>query len=161
MTKAKRPEEPRCGERLKTTNGKPTRVPCARSAGHSGWHASATALRNQRKNEAKSKHGYEMKRRYGITEAEYWKIHAVQGGVCFICQRATGATKRLSCDHDHKVEKVLGVRASVRGLLCLGCNRFLGHARDDAAFFARCADYLQSPPARAVLDVDYSGEETA
>ena len=36
---------------------------------------------------------------YGITGDEYWRIYRYQLGVCAICQRATGARKRLSVDH--------------------------------------------------------------
>ena len=62
---------------------------------------------------------------YGLTAEEYWQIYNYQGQRCFICQRATGARKRLSVDHDHETR-------IVRGLLCTPCNRnVLGHLRDD------------------------------
>lgn len=86
---------------------------------------------------------------YGITIEEYAEILDRQAGVCAICQRATGATRRLSVDHDH----VIGSgRGSVRGLLCRPCNSLLGHLRDDPAAFQRAIDYLTVPPARAVLE---------
>jgi hypothetical protein len=82
---------------------------------------------------------------YGITAEEYAKILDAQGGKCYLCQRATGARKRLSVDHDHKT-------GEVRGILCGPCNRdVLGHARDSIEFFERCIEYLTNPPARAVL----------
>lgn len=80
-------------------------------------------------------------RTYGITKAEYDELYEFQGGCCALCTRATGKTKRLSVDHDH-------VTGEVRGLLCGTCNKILGHARDDAAFFARGLGYLQTPPWR-------------
>jgi len=89
--------------------------------------------------------------RYGITDHEYKAILSAQLGKCAICQRATGATRRLAVDHDHAVEAEHGVRASVRGLLCKPCNRLLGHARDEPAFFERAIAYLTNPPARQVL----------
>jgi hypothetical protein len=147
----------RCGEKLRTRDGKLTSVPCVRPRGHPGKlgspaHMSATAQRERSKGEKAAKHGYQMKQRYGISEAEYWLIHTVQGGRCAICRRATGVTKRLSLDHDHQIEKTLGVRASVRGLLCSRCNAQLGHARDSIEHYQRGIDYLTNPPARKVLD---------
>lgn len=82
---------------------------------------------------------------YGITAEEYHSIKNFQGGVCAICQRATGARKALSVDHDHAT-------GEVRGCLCLPCNRnILGHARDQIEFFERAIEYLKSPPARKAL----------
>jgi hypothetical protein len=78
---------------------------------------------------------------YGITATEYWAVHNFQFGKCAICQRATGATKRLSVDHCHTT-------GTVRGLLCTGCNRnVLGHLRDDTDALQRAIDYLNNPPA--------------
>lgn len=82
---------------------------------------------------------------YGITAAEYWAIYRYQLGTCFICQRATGARKRLSVDHCHAT----GI---VRGLLCSTCNsRVLGHLRDDLDAFQRAIDYLKEPPATRII----------
>ena len=95
--------------------------------------------------------------RYGITAEFYRQVLALQGGKCAICQRATGAARRLAVDHDHK-QAVLDGHAEdhgcpncVRGLLCKTCNRnVLGHLRDDPAAFQRAIDYLRSwPTARA------------
>jgi Recombination endonuclease VII len=76
---------------------------------------------------------------YGIEEGDYWQLYAFQGGVCAICVRAKGKTKRLAVDHDHKT-------GEVRGLLCGPCNQLLGHGRDDPEFFARIIHYLNYPP---------------
>lgn len=81
---------------------------------------------------------------YGITEQEYWAIWHAQDGRCYVCRRATGATRRLSVDHDH-------VTGEVRGLLCRTDNSYLGHIRDDVEAARRVADYLENPPARDVL----------
>jgi hypothetical protein len=82
---------------------------------------------------------------YGLSADEYERIKAFQGGRCAICQRATGAVRRLAVDHDHAT----GV---VRGCLCKTCNvRVLGHARDQIDFFERCIDYLTNPPAVQVI----------
>lgn len=83
---------------------------------------------------------------YGITEDEYQRIYAAQGGCCYICRRAKGTgRKRLSVDHDHTT-------GYVRGLLCKPCNlNVIGHLRDDPAALRRGADYLTNPPAFAVI----------
>jgi hypothetical protein len=61
-----------------------------------------------------------LKERYGLSIAEYDKLHAQQGGVCLICKKPCSSGKRLAVDHDHATKKV-------RGLLCRRCNRGLGH----------------------------------
>lgn len=77
----------------------------------------------------------------GLTKDEYDRILAYQDGRCYMCQRATGATRRLSVDHDH-------ASGLVRGALCRPCNDILGHARDDIVFFRRGMAYLVDPPAQ-------------
>ena len=81
---------------------------------------------------------------YALKVSEYWAIFLHQGEHCAICQRATGGTKHLAVDHDHDT-------GWVRGLLCTPCNKMLGHLRDDPAAFRRAADYLDAPPAVAVV----------
>ena len=98
--------------------------------------------RDRKRNE---KHGQWILKTYGITADEYQAIYDAQGGKCAICQRATGVTKKLSVDHDHKT-------GEVRGLLCTQCNRYvLGHLRDSVSALIRAVMYLLSPPARKVL----------
>lgn len=100
------------------------------------------AVKTERRSRSHAKRIEEV---YGITAEEYAAIYDFQGGRCFICQRATGARKKLSVDHCHAT-------GYTRGLLCLPCNRnILGHARDDIAFFERCIEYLKNPPAEAVI----------
>jgi hypothetical protein len=90
---------------------------------------------------------------YGLFPGEYAAIKAAQGGVCYICQRATGAVRRLAVDHDHALEKMgVTMRDTVRGLLCKTCNKTLGFFRDDPAAFMRAVNYLNSPPAKDVLE---------
>lgn len=113
---------------------------CKRSSTRAG--ARATRLRNV----------------YGITPEEYAEILAAQWGVCGGC----GQKRRynLHVDHDHKVERDLiakgmtpekAARKSVRGLLCARCNKVLRDIRDNAGNLHGLADYLDTPPAKAVL----------
>ena len=67
-----------------------------------------TALKRREKN---------LKQRYGITLEQYEQLLVKQEGVCSICHRVP-RTKPLAVDHDHKT-------GTVRGLLCLWCNRAL------------------------------------
>lgn len=114
------------------------------------WRAARKAVRE----EAWARRIHEI---YGITADFYRQLLAFQGGTCAICQRATGAIKRLAVDHDHK-QAVLdghavdhGCPNCVRGLLCSTCNRnVLGHLRDDPTALQRAIDYLASWPSRHV-----------
>lgn len=80
---------------------------------------------------------------YGITAAQYDELLAYQGGVCAVCPRPPGKT-RLNVDHDHKT-------GLVRGLLCWQCNRRLIANHHDSELLHRGAEYLDNPPAVAVL----------
>lgn len=64
---------------------------------------------------------YKLKGRYGITEQDYSRMLAEQGGKCAIC--ATDDPKSrygvMHIDHCHKSGKV-------RALLCNPCNTLLG-----------------------------------
>jgi len=90
---------------------------------------------------------------YGITLEEYEAMLKVQGGKCAICGNKPGK-KRLAVDHDHKEEKRVGSRLSVRGLLCRRCNEYLGHVRDDPLVGHRLTRYLDMWPSRKVIGGD-------
>ena len=119
-------------------------ITTARKAPHPGPRC-ATHHRAKRTHKKISSQETRWMKTYGITADEYWRIYRYQLGTCAICQRATGARKKLSVDHCHTT----GI---VRGLLCSTCNsRVLGHLRDDVAAFERAIDYLQQPPAVRVI----------
>lgn len=84
-------------------------------------------------------HEKRVQQTYGLEKGEYAQLYEFQGGLCALCRRATGSSRRLSVDHCH-------VTGDVRGLLCRPCNNILGHARDKAKFFLRCILYLRRPP---------------
>ena len=100
------------------------------------------------KEAARRAHDLYLRRTYGITVEEYEAIIEIQGGVCLLCRRANGRTRRLSVDHDHRLGNG---RQSVRGCLCRPCNNLLGHLRDDPEAFARAISYLTAPPAWQVI----------
>lgn len=113
-----------------------------RPAPHPGPRC-ATHWREEQKRRKAVNHERHVQSTYGLSGGEYAALYAFQGGKCAICRRATGASRKLSVDHDHG-------SGSVRGLLCRPCNSILGHARDDGSFFIRAYNYLQSPPYRVM-----------
>lgn len=100
----------------------------------------ATHDRQARRAAKDGSHERRMLSEYGLQRGQYGQIYLYQGSVCAICRRATGASRRLSVDHDHKT-------GLVRGLLCRPCNDILGVIRDDVEAARRIAAYLQNPPA--------------
>lgn len=86
-------------------------------------------------------HGYELKKRYGLSRDEYLAKLAAQGGRCAICgERETttsrGKERQLAVDHCHASGKV-------RDLLCSQCNRSLGGFKDDSALLTAAIAYLE------------------
>jgi hypothetical protein len=104
----------------------------------------ATHWRMEKARRKAANHERHVQNTYGLQPGDYDRLYTHQTGVCAICKRATGATRKLCVDHDHATGKV-------RGLLCRPCNDMLGHARDSDMFFYRAAGYLQRPPASEVL----------
>lgn len=96
--------------------------------------------------------------KYGITQVEYEDQLALQGGVCWICQKPPKRL-RLAVDHKHqrgekqlrKKKQQASIRANVRGLLCHICNRSLALLRDDPRAAARASIYLQKHPFQKIL----------
>lgn len=135
----------------------PDEAPSAtrRKAPHGGPRSArcTTHYRKRKAAERAAKHEAYVARTYSLSEREYGKLYEAQGGVCAICERATGATRRLSVDHDHACcNGGVSCGYCVRGLLCRPCNDMLGHLRDDWQAFARAVRYLtQKPAAERVL----------
>ncbi len=75
-------------------------------------------------------------RKYGISLAEYRRMEAEQGGVCYLCRSPCATGRRLAVDHDHKT-------GSVRALLCGNCNKAIGCFKEDAALMERAIAYLR------------------
>ena len=105
----------------------------------------ATHHRKRKQETSRKRHGEHVSKTYGITADEYDALYKAQGGRCAICQRATGARRRLAVDHDHD-------SLYVRGLLCKTCNyKILGHLRDDTEALQRAINYLNNPPAFGII----------
>ncbi len=90
------------------------------------------------KNPARVK-GYNLKRAFGITLEEYDAMLQKQGGVCAVCGNPEKTHQNgfpLAVDHYHETKKV-------RGLLCLNCNRGIGHFEDNPELLAKAIQYLE------------------
>ena len=83
-----------------------------------------------------------LQRRFNITGEQFQKMLAAQGGICAICGGIethvlkSGKIKELSVDHCHAT-------GTVRGLLCVKCNRALGYFDDSVERIKRAATYLE------------------
>ena len=76
-----------------------------------------------------------LKAVYGITLKDYRRLVREQRGRCAICGLAP---KKLFIDHCHKT-------GDVRGLLCAGCNSYLGRIKDSPRTLLKAIKYLQRP----------------
>lgn len=75
-----------------------------------------------------------LKRKHGLTVAQYDKLLRDQKGVCWICKRPPKRL-RLAVDHDHRLGKV-------RGLLCWQCNTGLQRFADNPILLLNAVKYL-------------------
>ena len=75
-----------------------------------------------------------LRRKYGITVADYEAIREAQQGRCALC--GAMPTESMHVDHCHKTGRV-------RGLLCGHCNKGLGLFRDDPELLRRAIAYLR------------------
>jgi hypothetical protein len=85
---------------------------------------------------------------YGINIETYELMLNRQDGECAICLRQG----RLDVDHDQDT-------GEIRGLLCTGCNTFLGRWEDRMWQLRRMVDYFYSTGAFEELDEDDPDEE--
>ena len=86
-----------------------------------------------------------VSQRYGISAAEYWRLHTAQQGRCAICGEGSKDPngRELAVDHDRSCcpsDKACG--QCVRGLLCSTCNMGIGLLRDSPTVLAAAIKYL-------------------
>lgn len=96
-----------------------------RADGKAWQEANAEKLKQYRRR-------YDLRKKYGLTEAQYEELFVRQGGRCAICNTKP---KRIVVDHCHST----GI---VRGLLCGNCNVGLGHFGHDLERLQKAQDYL-------------------
>lgn len=89
---------------------------------------------------------HRLKRRlslYGLTQADYDDLVAVQRGQCAICTTTEPGSRGWFIDHDHGCCPGIGSCGNcVRGLLCHDCNLLLGMAKDSTERLDRAKTYL-------------------
>ena len=90
-----------------------------------------------------------LRRKYGISQAEYDAMLRAQGGGCAICGNASPESRhKFFCvDHDHRTGRT-------RRLLCDPCNIGLGKFKDSPELLRRAAIYLEEhrvPELRVVV----------
>lgn len=122
---------------------RPECKPC-QSAASMAWH------RNNPERANANRRRWNLKKTYGITEAQYDEMLQQQGGVCAICgmdepnqHGRTGTKFKLSIDHDHET-------GAVRSLLCQKCNRAIGLLGDSHELVQKAAEYLLRHRSKAI-----------
>lgn len=97
---------------------------------------------------------------YEITLDEFIALYEFQEGRCAVCGNPLGSYisepgkdgYSIEVDHDHKIG--IGIRESIRGLLCggqkAGCNRRLVGI-DNPAWLCGALHYISEPPAQKFL----------
>jgi len=84
-----------------------------------------------------------IKTTYGLSEKQYRDLFLNQNKCCAIC----GKEGILEVTKGEKISKILHVdhcheTSTVRGLLCLSCNRMLGLAKDNSEILRKASIYL-------------------
>lgn len=95
----------------------------------------------------------------GMKPGTYKKLYEAQNGRCWICQWATGKTKRLAADHNHACTAghppEMACELCLRGLLCGPCNQMIGRLGTEGLL--RGYYYIVDPPARRLLGIHPHG----
>ena len=84
-----------------------------------------------------------LKKRFGITIQDYNWMMEHQNCGCAICGKPSDGIKALAVDHCHAT-------GQVRGLLCVNCNRGLGHFDDKPELLEAAIAYLRNSRLRRV-----------
>lgn len=74
-----------------------------------------------------------LKRKYGLSLADYAAMFEAQKGLCAVCK--SPSSELLHVDHDHRT-------GEVRGLLCRTCNLGIGFLKDDKLIVESVLKYL-------------------
>jgi hypothetical protein len=102
-----------------------------RKLGSKDWHEANRASHND------AMRAGQLKRKFGLTVAQYEMMAEKQGNACAICREPCPTGRKLAVDHCHATGRI-------RGLLCQGCNTGLGKFRDNPDRLTAAVRYLQS-----------------
>jgi hypothetical protein len=80
-------------------------------------------------------HERDLRRKFGISRADYQALLIAQNGLCGICGKENVTGTRLAVDHDHKTWQV-------RGLLCGPCNMLQHKIEEDPTWMDKAISYL-------------------
>jgi len=109
----------------------------------------AVRMRKRREADPNKVRRDRLRLKYGISIEEYDNLLALQGGVCGSCGRPPFKGQRLAVDHDHALERTVGKRSSVRGLVhSYPCNYVLLRKGFTPAMLRGAADYLEQAHTR-------------
>ena len=126
LWRAKNPEKTRAATRESMARWR-TKHPRAWRESNARW---AAAHPEKVRETARAVH---LRRKYGLSVAEYDLLMEVQNGRCAICGRTPS---RLVVGHSHSTGRV-------RGLLRNQCNRGIGYLGDDATRLRAAVQYLE------------------
>lgn len=84
---------------------------------------------------ATHRRNHELRKRYGLSREAYDALIAATP-TCQICARTFSEDVKTAVDHCHTSGKV-------RGILCHGCNKGLGHYADSPERLRKAAEYLE------------------
>jgi hypothetical protein len=107
------------------------------------WNCLSCYTDNRRNNKRNmlSKMDADLRRRYNITEANYYEMLEKQDYKCATCKSSDPigyrGSDKFCVDHDHST-------GEVRGLLCNHCNRALGLVRDNRQTLQNMLQYLDN-----------------
>ncbi len=119
---------------------------CALAKGkemRAAWHAARPERLREAQRRFRERHPERVKKRlvmFGVTEGEFARRLAEQGGRCGVCGTNAPGPGGWNLDHDH--EKGAKDKSGHRGVLCRACNLMLGNARDRESVLERGVMYL-------------------
>jgi len=64
-------------------------------------------------------------------------VNCTAGDVCVICEKSCPSGRRLAVDHEHST-------GTIRGLLCINCNKGLGNFKDNIELLEAAIQYLKN-----------------
>ena len=111
-------------------------------------HVNAYHREYRKTRTAESREGH-LRRKFGLSQADYDLLLGKQGGGCRICGKKPGKIS-LHVDHDHAT-------GEVRGLLCVGCNNALGQLHDDTELLRRAITYVTGDLPPFVDELELTG----
>ena len=100
------------------------------------------ANKNRKKRTIQARNSY-LKKKYNISNEEYYSLYNKQNGKCAICfqcieiilNKRGNNSNSCHLDHDHKTGKI-------RGMLCHSCNNALGHFKDNTKIMLQAVKYI-------------------